>query len=162
MGNFPRKVTWQAEKGPIVANHSNRVSRWQRRLGRQRRHAGSGATLRRKGRSRRSGATLAVATLEDELAQNSCTQRRFERLSSDVYAAVFSHSGGPEAKGGEIGGRRCYFSRVGSVFAPPKSTCRAEQKPIVANQLARAPRWQCRVGLFAAGVDCPYGKLPNF
>ena len=94
-----------------------------------------------------------------ETSERSAVLRESLRV---IYAAVFSHSGGTEAKGGEIGGRRCYFSRVGSVFAPPESTCRAEQKPIMANHLARAPRWQCRLGFFAAGVDRPYGKLPNF
>ena len=94
-----------------------------------------------------------------ETSERSAVLRESLRV---IDAAAFSHSGGTEAKGGEIGGRRCYFSRVGSVFAPPESTCRAEQKPIMANQLARAPRWQCRLGFFAAGVDRPYGKLPNF
>ena len=72
------------------------------------------------------------------------------------YAAVFPHSGGPETRGDEIVGRQCYLSRVGSVFAPPESTCRAEKEPTTAD------RWQCRLGFLSAGVDCPYGELPSF
>ena len=127
-----------------MANQSDHASRRQCRLG-----SFSGGVDRPYGKK----------TNLRETSERSAVLRESLRV---IYAAVFSHSGGTEAKGGEIGGRRCYFSRVGSVFAPPESTCRAEQKPIMANQLARAPRWQCRLGFFAAGVDRPYGKLPNF
>ena len=81
---------------------------------------------------------------------------------SEICAAVLSHLGGTETKGGEVVGRRCYFSRVGSVVALPESTRRAETKPIMANRVGRAPRWQCRFGYLSAGVGCPYGELPNF
>ena len=127
-----------------MANQSDHASRRQCRLG-----SCSGGVDRPYGKK----------TNMRETSERSAVLRDSPRV---IYAAAFSHSGGTEAKGGEIGGRRCYFRRVGSVFAPPESTCRAEQKPIMANQLARAPRWQCRLGFFAAGVDRPYGKLPNF
>ena len=32
----------------------------------------------------------------------------------------------------------------------------------MASQFGRAPRRQCRLGHFSAGVDCPYGTLPIF
>ena len=142
--NSPWVLTWQEGQKPTMANQVDRAPRRQCRLG-----YFSGGVDRPYGKK----------TNMRETSERSAVLRESLRV---IYAAVFSHSGGTEAKGGEIGGRRCYFSRVGSVFAPPESTCRAEQKPIMANQLARAPRWQCRLGFFAAGVDRPYGKLPNF
>ena len=36
------------------------------------------------------------------------------------------------------------------------------EKPIMANQCGRAPRWQCRLGCLSAGVECTYGELPIF
>ena len=120
MGNSPRERTWQVEAEPIMANQSDHASRRQCRLG-----SFSGGVDRPYGKK----------TNMRETSERSAVLRESLRV---IYAAVFSHSGGTEAKGGEIGGRRCYFSRVGSVFAPPESTCQAEQKPIMANQLARA------------------------
>ena len=145
MGNSPRELTWQvAEKEPIMANRVDRAPR-----------VGSAASVTHPaeptghtGRKRTSAKLLNERPLWVSLL--------------GFYAAVFPHSGGPRTKGGKIAGRRCYFSRVGSVFAPLESTCRAEQTPIMASHFGRAPRWQCRRGYFSAGVDCPYGKLPNF
>ena len=76
--------------------------------------------------------------------------------------ALFPHACGSGAEGGETVGSRCYFSRVGSVFAQPESTCRSDKKPIMANQFGRAPRRQRRLGVFSAGVDYPRRKLPDF
>ena len=99
---------------------------------------------------------------ENEPARNFWTQRRFARLSSDIYAAVFPHSGGTETEGDEIVGRRRYFGGVSSVCAPAELTWMAEKEPIMADQFGCAPRWQCHLGYFSAGVDCAFGELPNF
>ena len=72
---------------------------------------------------------------ENELARNFWTQRRFVRLFSEIFAAVFPHSGGQKTKRGQISGRQCYFSRVGSPFAPPESKSQAGKKPIMANHV---------------------------
>ena len=59
-------------------------------------------------------------------ARNFCTQRRFGRVSSYAYLAVFSRSDGTQTKRREVVGRRCRFDRVGPVFPPPESTPRAD------------------------------------
>ena len=48
-------------------------------------------------------------------------------------------------------------------FSPRRSRpVERREKPIMANQCGRAPRWQCRLGCLSAGVECTYGELPIF
>ena len=54
-----------------------------------------------------------------------------------------------------------YLGAVAMGNSPRELTCRAEEEPIIANQLGRAPRRQCRRGYFPGGVDWPYGKKTN-
>ena len=42
-----------------------------------------------------------------------------------------------------------------------ESTGKAENEPIMANQVDHAPRWQCRLRYFAGGIDGTYGKKTN-
>ena len=67
---------------------------------------------------------------QDKCARNPHTQSRSVRLSSDIFAAVFLHSGGTEAKGDEIVGRRCRVGRADSAFATPDSPSRKERTNI--------------------------------
>ena len=52
-----------------------------------------------------------------------------------------------------------YLGSVAMDNSPRELTCRAEKEPIMANQLGRAPRRQCRLGYLSGGVDRPYGKI---
>ena len=54
-----------------------------------------------------------------------------------------------------------YLGRVAMDNSPRELTCRAEKEPIMANQLGRAPRRQCRLGYFSGGVDRTDGKRTN-
>ena len=54
-----------------------------------------------------------------------------------------------------------YFCSVAVNICPQELTCRADKKPIMANHVGRAPRWQCRLGNFPDGVDRPYGNETN-
>ena len=54
-----------------------------------------------------------------------------------------------------------YLGRVAMDNSPRELTCRAEKEPIMANQLGRAPRRQCRLGYFSGGVDRTDGKKTN-
>ena len=40
-------------------------------------------------------------------------------------------------------------------------TCRAEEEPIMANQVGRAPRRQCCLDYLSSGADRPYGEKTN-
>ena len=63
------------------------------------------------------------------------------------------------------GRKICTMRYLGSVAMgklPGVLTCRAEKGPIMANQLGRAPRRQCRLGYFPGRVDRPLdGKKIN-
>ena len=62
------------------------------------------------------------------------------------------------------GRKICTMRYLGSVAmdnSPRELTCRAEKEPIMANQLGRAPRRQCRLGYFSGGVDRTHGKKTN-
>ena len=54
-----------------------------------------------------------------------------------------------------------YLGRVAMDNSPRELTCRAVEEPIIANHVGRAPRRQCRRGLFPGAVDRPYGKKTN-
>ena len=84
MGNSPRERNWQAEAEPIMANQSDHASRRQCRLG-----SFSGGVDRPYGKK----------TNLRETSERSAVLRESLRV---IDAAVFSHSGGTEAKGGEI------------------------------------------------------------
>ena len=51
--------------------------------------------------------------------------------------------------------------RVATDLFPRVLTRQAEEKPMVANQLGRAPRRQCLHGYFSGGADRPYGEETN-
>ena len=62
------------------------------------------------------------------------------------------------------GRKICTMRYLGSVAmdnSPRELTCRAEKEPIMANQLGRAPRRQCRLGYFSGGVDGTDEKKTN-
>ena len=62
------------------------------------------------------------------------------------------------------GRKICTMRYLGSVAmdnSPRELTCRAEKEPIMANQLGRARRRQCRLGYFSGGVDRTDGKKTN-
>ena len=54
--------------------------------------------------------------------ENFRKQLRFGRVFSDLFWVAFFRSDGTETKRGEQVGRRCFFERVGSVFASLEST----------------------------------------
>ena len=62
------------------------------------------------------------------------------------------------------GRKICTMRYLGSVAmnnSPRELTRRAEKEPIVANQLGRAPRRQCRLGYFSGGADRTDGEKTN-
>ena len=54
-----------------------------------------------------------------------------------------------------------YLGRVAMGNSPRERNWQAETEPIMANQLGRAPRRQCRLGYFSGGVDRTDGKKTN-
>ena len=63
-----------------------------------------------------------------------------------------------------IGRKICTMRYLGIVAmdnSPRVLTCRPEEEPIMANQLGRAARLQCRFGSLSGGVGRPYGKKTN-
>ena len=68
--------------------------------------------------------------------------------------------GETDRSGRKIGTTR-HSGRVAMGNFPRELTCRAEKEPIMANQLGRAPRRQCRFGYFSGGVDRTYGETTH-
>ena len=54
-----------------------------------------------------------------------------------------------------------YLGRVAIGNFPGVLTCWSEKEPIMASQLAHAPRRQCRFGHLSGGVDRTYGETTH-
>ena len=100
-------------------------------------------------RARRRKATLAKSDVRQPIKGS----RRFCRVAMATYEDT-------NRSGRKICTMR-YLGRVAMDNSPRELTCRAEKEPIMANQLGRAPRRQCRLGYFSGGVDRTDGKKTN-
>ena len=100
-------------------------------------------------RARRRKATLAKSDVRQPIKGS----RRFCRVAMATYEDT-------NRSGRKICTMR-YLGRVAMDNSPRELTCRAEKEPIMANQLGRARRRQCRLGYFSGGVDRTDGKKTN-